>query len=371
MSQLNSETQTLLPTKLDRLGTYAWPRSETRQTLGHLFEKLKNRFNPLSDKDAIEVARIKRSHDPAFVTRIRAALHKALNDLLDQAFQDWIKTDDAGRQRRLLVFPPMTDDILTQWAERQSLPVLTPDQTLSDFADRGRVIVPSLEPYFDRTPDGLARLSAFLEDISRFDGKVLVGCNSWAWRFLQQFDDANLLFELAEVFPAFDAKALAEVLASAIDDVASYRSTKSGNSVFARDDDGALSDPYFENLAGCSLGLPWVAVEMFLNGFAETDADDDDANADTTWITLPAPQSLPPHGAAALQFALHALLIHGPRKIDDLNALLPSRLPNGTWAEMQRIGFIKITDGCAQCAVAAYPDIRSELSTAGFNLDKL
>ena len=64
-------------------------------------------------------------------------------------------------------------------------------------------------------------------------------------------------------------------------------------------------------------------------------------------------------------------MIHGSRLIEDLDQLLPRRAPNGLWLELERTGFVEIKDGCVHCAIYSYPDIRSELGAAGFNLDEL
>jgi hypothetical protein len=126
-----------------------------------------------------------------------------------------------------------------------------------------------------------------------------------------------------------------------------------------------------QDLAGCSLGHPNVALEMFFRGIAEIDDEEPNTPAEKIWVGLPKPCSLPAFGAEPLLFALQALMIHGSRPINELNAMLPHRVPNGTWTELVRAGFVEIEDGTARCAIRSYPDIRSELGAAGFNLDKL
>jgi len=81
---------------------------------------------------------------------------------------------------------------------------------------------------------------------------------------------------------------------------------------------------------------------------------------------------LPDGDAQSSLFALHALLIHGPRPLSALSAGLPRPAAHsGIWAQLERAGFITIEDGTARCTLHTYPDIRRELGAAGFNLDEL
>lgn len=110
---------------------------------------------------------------------------------------------------------------------------------------------------------------------------------------------------------------------------------------------------------------------MFLTGIAKVKETEKTDAGNAMWVNLPTACSLPTSGADALLFALHALLIHGTRPIDDLNKLLPHRAPNGLWAELDRTGFVEIHDDTVRCTIRNYPDARSELGAAGFNLDEL
>lgn len=363
-----------VPCELIRLGSYKWPRSETRQTLGHLYQKIRAGLSSDVSQDAIDTQDLTLISDAPLKKEVLSILDKILGDMLERRYGEWATETSDRNQRRAFVHPPLANDLLSDWAERHDLPVLHPENTLDDFPDAPCVVIPHLEAFFSRETHQLAPLFDLFAAISRFEGKVLVGCNSWAWRYLKQFDDAPLLFGEADTQPAFDGDALAAILeraASESDDRNRFTSVSSGESILARDDDNELKDSYLEKLAGRSLGHPWIAVEMFFRSIAETKEKDEESPADRIWVDLPATCSLPSAGADALRFALHALMIHGPRPIEELNKLLPDRVPHGTWTELDRIGFVTIRDGHAQCAIHSYPDIRSELGTAGFNLDRL
>lgn len=367
-------TDAVLPKSLIDLGTFEWPRSETRQTLGHLFAKAKGVVSARFTSDAVDEQDLTPVADTALKTRATEVLAGCLGDLLDRAHLDWVKKPDGVQMRRALITPPSSGNILDDWAQRHGFDILQPDGDLEDLPKEACVIIPRLEAFYGRDYNQLARLFELFTKLTEREANVLVGCNSWGWMFLKQFDDAHLLFEDVKTIPAFNAAALAAILEHVVtgaEDGKTFTSVKSGNPIFARDSDGDLEDPYLQALAGRSLGHPWVAIEMFFHGIAEIDHDADEPSAEKIWVDLPKPCSLPAFGAEPMLFALHALMIHGARPIDDLNALLPHRVPNGTWTELERAGFIDTKDGTARCIPRSYPDIRSELGAAGFNLDEL
>lgn len=363
-----------IPSDLVKLGTFQWPRSEARQTLGHLFEKIKVGLMPDVANTAIDTEKLKSVSEADFENSACDLLAATLRDLLDQTYHEWANTPKSEPQRRAFVHPPMKDNILCDWAEWRGLPILRPGSSLDDFVDANCVVIPKLEAFFSRDHTKLGPLFDLFADLTRFEGKVIVGCNSWAWRFLKQFDDALLLFDDASTLPVFSANALAAILENALpktSDPLKFVSVQCGEPVLQRDEDGELFDPYLEDLAGCSLGQPTVAIEMFFRGIAEAKETEDDASGDRIWVNLPTGCTLPVSGADALLFALHALVIHGSRPITVLNDLLPHRAPNGVWTDLNRMGFVEIHDSCVHIAMCSYPDIRNELGAAGFNLDEL
>ncbi|GAA6177221.1 hypothetical protein [Sulfitobacter pacificus] len=357
--------------KLIQFGKYAWPKTEAQQTLVHLVEKIKLGISFGSQEDAIDADTLKAVSDSAFEIAIREQLCAKLLAALDQEYCTWAKTETNKRSQRIFVHPPMEIDILTEWATRQDLPVVSSISRFSEVAAAPCIVVPKLERFLSRRQDRMPELFDLLSKLACYQGRILVGCNSWAMRFLEQFEDIRLLLGPGQVFPAFGADALAGILEAAVGDSVTLMSVSSGDSVFKRDDEGALCDPFLQELADSSLGHPWVAIEMLFQGLAEA-TDEDRATTDKrSWVQLPSACSLPNTGRDAILFALHSLLIHGPRKIEDFDGLVPMRLPKGIWAELDRNGFVDLKDGYVSCAIRNYPDIRRELSAAGFNLDRL
>ncbi|WP_299684228.1 hypothetical protein [uncultured Tateyamaria sp.] len=353
------------------LGQYQWPRSETEQTIGHLFDKVKMAFGGGQDDAAIDTAELERRSDDALEAAIREALGAVLHDVLDDGYLGWARQDVEGQAKRLFVHPPMDANVLSDWAKRRDIPVLSEVAQLRNLSNAPSLVVPNLERFFGRQVDQLAPLFEVFDALAAHSGRVLVGCNSWAFRFLEQFDEVQLLFGQGHTFPAFDAEALAIVLEQGIGAKATVKSVETGQSIFERDGDGALNDPFLKDLAQGSLGHPWVAAEMLLQGMAEATEEDKDTSDSQLWVQLPAACSVPSSARDAHLFALHSLLIHGPRKVADLDQLLPNPPSNGVWSSLHRNGFVNLKDDLVSCAIRNYPDIRSELSAAGFNLDRL
>ncbi len=360
-----------LPAELVRLGTFKWPRSDTRQTLGQLYEKILRNLRRGGDQNAIGQDELELLSDNAVEQGVKDFLTRTLKKLLDEQYLEWAQSSSSVPSRRMFVHPPMEGALLLDWARERELPIVDQTQGLSGISDAPCVILPRLDSFFRRDIEKLRELADVLDALRSFKGKVLCGCNSWALRFLRQFDDVILSLGDADTIPAFDKNALAAIFETASDGQNVFTSVASGKPILKRNSDGELCDPFLEKLAGRSLGHPWVAVAMFFQGIAETRDKEEDRSDNCVWVSLPNSCSIPEPAADVLQFALHALLIHGTRDIKELNDLLPYRTPHGTWQELERAGFVTIEDGSVYCNMVNYPDIRSELGAAGFNLDEL
>ncbi|MCE8005808.1 hypothetical protein [Aestuariivita sp.] len=353
------------------LGDYKWPRSEAEQTIGHLLEKFKMGFGTAKNAAAIDTGELKKRSDEMLERALRTVLETVLLDALSATYLGWATKGTNSRTKRLLVHPPMGTDILSDWAKRHDFPVLSELKQLREKFDVACFVVPSIEVFFGRHVDQLTPLFDFFEALSAYQGRVLVGCSSWARRFLWQFDELQFMLGEGETFPAFDADALASVFERALESNAVVKSVATGAPILKRDDDGNLVDPFLKKLAEVSLGHPWVAVEMFLQGIAEAADADEKTSESQLWVQFPAACSLPTPANDAHLFALQSLLIHGPRKIEEFDKLLPSPTVKGVWSALQQNGFVDIHDGSVSCAIRNYPEIRSELGAAGFNLDRL
>jgi hypothetical protein len=79
-------------------------------------------------------------------------------------------------------------------SEHWKLRVLGPEAPPAEVAAREPLVVPRLERMFLRTPAGLERLRTLLEALMERKAPTIVGCGSWAWRFLGAAYELDLGF---------------------------------------------------------------------------------------------------------------------------------------------------------------------------------
>lgn len=159
-------------------------------------------------------------------------------------------------------------------------------------------------------------------------------------------------------------------------------------------------DGYLQRLAARSLGIPWVAWNLWRDGLRAAhdteqvsdkvkDTVQDDGH--TLWVSDLPEFSLPAgHERPALMVA-HALLLHGGLTRSQLQDVLPAQEQPGILAALQSAGYVEWCDTLAPSAdwqigvtshdpqtvrtgvdaevrvrACAYPALRSALKTAGF-----
>jgi len=108
--------------------------------------------------------------------------------------------------------PPTNDTLLHDWAARHEFLLFGPQDGLEDLPKDGPVILPNLEQFVTRDHRTVQGVTDLLDHLTSRDGNTLVGCNSWALRYLKQLDTLHLLFEDVKTIPAFNADALASIL---------------------------------------------------------------------------------------------------------------------------------------------------------------
>lgn len=125
--------------------------------------------------------------DPAAAQADPEALMRALAEAMQRQ----------GSPRRLAVLDPPGSgaaQALGLLAERWRLRLLGPDAPSAELGTGEALVVPRLERMFLRTPAGLERLRTLLEALLRRDAPTIVGCGSWAWRYLGAALDLDLGF---------------------------------------------------------------------------------------------------------------------------------------------------------------------------------
>ena len=132
---------------------------------------------------------------------------------------------------------------------------------LPDLTGDGLLVIPQLEHWFLRQRNGLHMVRSLLSQLARTERRCLIGCDSWAWRFIVEGASADLALPRPHTFEHFDARRLRDWFAKLAFDshgvTATFRLAGNGDDVLACDDDGEPRTPTCANsprVAAASLG---------------------------------------------------------------------------------------------------------------------
>ncbi len=377
------------PRRFQPLGDYDWPALPAEDTVARWWDRVRDAFRD-EDPDAPFVADA--ALDRFAGDRLdRIAPPPACGPLLEDmtaTLQDWLAQPNGGDTVRLIVMPPCEGaHILALWAGAQGLEVLNcPERgdaghaTLLSRSDHGPLVIPALETWFLRTADGLAGVRALLDAVSRTDRRCVIGCNSWAWRYLCKAADAQAFLPKGLTFQAFDGARLQgwfrELTSSGEAAGARFRVSSSGTDLFGAAENGSAD--YFTRLAALSLGIPWVAWRMWRNAMrtrpdpeVEDKAETAEPGRRTIWLTRPDTFAMPPNAGEMTLLTLQSLLIHGALSPEDLARTLPGGATRASVPALLKAQMLVLSGTDLRCNPAAYPAIRTALSDAGFNMDEL
>ena len=389
----SSEESSFIP-----LGSYKWPAMPTQETLRRLIDRFSHTI----------AMRFQKEEEPVVAKdKLHRVTRSVLDDVvsppscgplareLEQAVAAHQASPDPLTRSMLVVLPPCDRSCAIRgWAEQNGHQILQPPvrsdligsvgEPLPDLAGEGVLVVPQLEQWFLRHHNGLDRLRQLLAALDRVDRPCVIGCNSWAWRYLVAATDADLILPSAVTFQAFDAERLhhwfSEMVGNEGMQSLRFRLSDSGKDVMAMDEDGKLQNDYFQTLAATSLGIPWVAWHLWRRSLRSEDSNtptvaddaiDQQIQEQTLWIAALEEFRLPGSSRQAALLVLQSLLIHGELSESDLAATLPVQGISALLPALRTAGFIDRDGDSYQCHPAAYPSIRSGLSAAGFAVDRL
>ncbi|NLF77241.1 MAG: hypothetical protein GX573_16210 [Chloroflexi bacterium] len=326
-----------------------------------------------------------------------AALHAALDE--------WLTQEEAAAPVVLLVGPPYSGHagILRALAERQGRGLVeppSPEQVLAGDEswfpqpqDAGAPwVFPALERAYLRHAAGIGLVRRFLDRASSGAlGRGIIGCDSWAWAYLQHIWHGRLSVTL--VLQAFDQRRLAQIF----DELANrsrrqpllFRQTSNGHYVLPPPDRDAVAgetSQFLDVLAARSRGILGVAWAFWRAGL-RTEPDDEDVAAAATedapssrlrtmwvrpWDKLQSPE-LPPQSGGDEAYVLHALLLHNGLPVDVLQQCLPLA-PNQvmeTLLRLEEVGLATHQDAVWRVSALGYPAARQFLQAGGYLTDTL
>ena len=418
-----SKRPTADPPPFRPLGEYVSPSTPADDAVRSVWARLKLVFaEPPEAAPLISEDRLQRATDGGFAPSAARPSCGPLQRELDATFSDWAAAAPSPFLPRLqlIVLPPGDGNgedggVLCQWAERRGFDVLPPPERTGrggfakgadrppEIAGKGTpLVIPRLERWFLRRHDGLAPVRALLRSIDRTGRRCVIGCNSWAWAFLRTAVEAHLLLPNGRTFRAFDADRLAawfREMARRLHsgpggepDPALFRLSATGGVVLGSDEQSEAKN-YYRVLAARSLGIPWVAWDLWRRSLrSEKQAEHDAANGDaddqaaaeasqapdeperrTLWVAALEEFTLPSRREPDALLILQALLIHGPLTEAELRSVLPAvrGAGIGLLSALAGAGFVTRLGERLICAPAAYPSVRAGLAAAGFPTDRL
>lgn len=402
MALLSDDSSGLVP-----LADYTAPDEPTVDMLQRLWQ----RASRIIPTDAARRAAGKESLQRASPDRVADLTdqpdYTCLFDELDRVSTAWLAEDIDARLPLVIVTSPCDpDQCLESWARARGHAVVSPpgrstlsildNESVSELVAQGREgsmdglrVIPRLEDWFLRLRGGIEPVRALLIALSlRAHGPCLIGCNSWAWRYLERVAGADVLLPAPMTFRPFDADRLADWFAEMATKDApqntTFRESSSGHDVFAKNEEGALQSDFLQYLAARSRGVPWIAWALWrrslrtrrdsdgesaerrdtANSNSSRIADDDKA---TIWLVKPEEHVLPDAHERRSRLILHALLLHGSLTAEELTSVLPLSDDTVLVPALVSAGLVELSSGQYRCAVTAYASVFESLATAGFS----
>lgn len=321
--------------------------------------------------------------------------------VLDESLREWREDPAPERPVKFVIGQPHGGhaDIVRKWGEMHGAAVIRPpdreqildaDESWFDgWPQAGQLwVLPDLEHCYLRHVRGLSLLRQLLEKAeSGRLGHGVIGCDSWAWAYLQRVwtvprPDALTL-------QAFDGARLARLFAGMAESRRGgricFRNATTGNDILTIPPDDDAIRPEIAQLAAYCRGNVGVAVHTWREWLrSEPDADESQPNASTevlkkrqageesVWVSAAlAEPALPCESEEDMHLLLHALLLHGGLP----EALLPELLPMSRDRAMalllclQHGGMVQSRGDDWYVPAAAYPTVRGLLRGQGLLTD--
>ena len=278
--------------------------------------------------------------------------HNALSHLINEARSDLLA----------IVHTPhsYTDTILQQWAEAHGALILvppTPDQILSggwkpsrirDDEASDTIVVPRLEKFYLRHPEGLDTIRRFLDYLARQNRRTIIAGDVSAWHYLRHVVQLDAFTGVPFILDPFSAKQLAQwylnLCRSGGEASTVFLEAISGNTILsAEGEDGRDAgstkpdtSPFLNYAAWYTEGQPCIARTLWRNNLLRADSGEDSSEliiggGEKVWVKswkdLALPE-LPDSISDKHTYLLALLLIH-----DGLDTRVAAELAGLTFAE--------------------------------------
>jgi len=293
----------------------------------------------------------------------------------------------------IFVSPPHGghESVVSHWAEQQGVKCLPvpgfKDLThgclawVEQSCHQDYWATPALERYFLRHSMGLLGIRELIEStLSGRLGKGIIGCDSWAYAYLQQV--IGLEGVPAVTLQAMEGKHLANYFANlpASDPYPAVYSTRTGKQVLANHDKGvsnkASATHYKElqRLAAHCRGHLGIAWHYWRNRLRQPASRPDQQGEQSLWLLdALAEAELPADTSDVATLLLHTLLIHGGLDDQALGHVLPFSHHETLSARfsLTRQGILVNAEGRWQVAPLSYSSVRQLLESRHYLTDAL
>ncbi len=383
--------------ELIALGDYSAPTMPTERAFRVAMARLKRRISGSDDDPLLQRAALARASRSLVNDFADPPACGPLLQALDAQFAAWAADASAPDRLRTLILPPCDGaGTLALWAHTRGHSVLrapariqligpATDEQQPDLAGAGLLVIPRLEEWFLRQRNGLHALRLLLARLASAERRCLVGCDSWAWRYIVKSAGADLSLPQPHTFAPFDARRLRGWFASLANDsqgvTATFRLAGNGDDVLACGDDGEPRNAHLRQLAARSGGIPWVAWHLWRAGLkvsadetlSDRAAQATAGDARTVWVVDVDDNALPSANEDRALLVLQALLVHGALTPAELDAVLPITGEPDMLAALVASCHLQREPGSGRYSVrpTAYPAVRKALQAAGFPMGAL
>ena len=179
--------------------------------LGELFRR--QEFKPLIRDDRLRAAPVDRLDEAAAPPACGPVVHE-----LERHLASWLADTQPGTRLQVMVLPPCDqNNLVRQWARQKGLDMLEapdrdrlmrPNPGPVDLEGEGVLVIPCLERWFVRATGGLDVVRELIAKVAGSDRKVLLGCNSWAWRYFSKSLNIEAVLPRPYTFAPFDTERL-------------------------------------------------------------------------------------------------------------------------------------------------------------------
>jgi hypothetical protein len=300
------------------------------------------------------------------------------------------------RPNNYLTIQSQLIDELEQTAKSQHLSLQFEGSAKGDRASspQSLIVLPSLDWCFLRCVDGLSGIEYLQQLVLNSRRQFwLVGCNRWAWTFLNHVYQINAYFEQTLSLPRLDGLDLKEWMTPVTNQIEYAFKPGLSNSFVSSEDNDADDElidwdskaerKYFESLANQSSGLGVIAAYLWLRSLRyEADESSDESakpneqpqpnNSKSSArpeysVRKPSLPTLPSLDADD-RYLLFSLLLHGGMSLKHLTASLgdPDGNVRAKVQVLQRSGVIAYHRNILQVTPAYYLSLKADLARNNF-----